>query len=54
MSRKIFSAELIISKLREAEVHFAQGIKTPQVCKKFGISDETCNRYKKETVSSNA
>lgn len=48
MSRKIFSAEQIISKLREAEVHFAQGLKTPQVCKKLGISDKTYYRWKKE------
>ncbi len=48
MARKRYSAEQIITKLREAEVELAKGQTTPQVCKKLGISDQTYYRWRKE------
>ncbi|MBD13866.1 MAG: hypothetical protein CMJ72_01725 [Planctomycetaceae bacterium] len=48
MPRKTFTAEQIISKLREAEVHFSKGLKTPAVCKKLGIAEQTYYRWRKE------
>ena len=43
-----FTAEQIITKLREAEVLLAQGQKVPEVCRRLGISDKTYYRWKKE------
>ncbi len=48
MARKRYTAEQIITKLREAEVELAQGQTTPQVCKKLGISEQTYYRWRKE------
>ncbi len=48
MARKRYTAEQIITKLREAEVELAKGQSTPQVCKKLGISDQTYYRWRKE------
>ncbi len=48
MSRKRYTVEQIITKLREAEVELAQGSKTPQVCRKLGISEQTYYRWRKE------
>ncbi len=48
MARKRYTAEQIITKLREAEVELARGQTTPQVCKKLGISDQTYYRWRKE------
>ncbi len=48
MARKRYTAEQIITKLREAEVELAKGHTTPQVCKKLGISDQTYYRWRKE------
>ncbi len=48
MARKRYTAEQIITKLREAEVELAKGQTTPQVCKKHGISDQTYYRWRKE------
>ena len=48
MARTRYSAEQIITKLREAEVAFAKGLKAPQVCKKLGISEQTYYRWRKE------
>ena len=48
MARKRYTAEQIITKLREAEVELAKGQTTPQVCKKLGISDQTFYRWRKE------
>ena len=48
MARKRYTAEQIITKLREAEVELAKGQATPQVCKKLGISDQTYYRWRKE------
>ena len=41
MSRKRYTVEPIITKLREAEVELAKGSKTPQVCRKLEISEQT-------------
>ena len=38
MSRKRYSAEQIIRKLREAEVELARGLSTGAVCKKLGVT----------------
>ena len=48
MSRKRYTVEQIITKLREAEVELAKGSKTPQVCRKLGISEQTYYRWRKE------
>jgi len=48
MARKKYTAEQIITKLREAEVELAKGQTTSQVCKKLGITDQTYYRWRKE------
>jgi transposase-like protein len=48
MSRKRFKAEEIIHRLREAEVLLAQGKKTPEVCKKLGVAEQTYYRWRRE------
>ena len=48
MARKRYSAEQIISKLREAEVELAKGKTTGQVAKKLGIAEQTYYRWRKE------
>ena len=48
MARKRFTAEQIISKLREAEVELAKGKSIGQVVKKLGITEQTYYRWRKE------
>ena len=48
MSRRRFSTEQIIPKLRQAEVELGRGLRLPQVCKKLGISEQTYYRWHKE------
>ena len=48
MARKRNSAEQIIAKLREAEIELAHGAKTPEACRKLGISENTYYRWRKE------
>ena len=48
MPRKRYSTEQIITKLRQAEVELSRGLRTPQVCKKLGISEQTYYRWRKE------
>ena len=48
MPRKRFSTEQIISMLREAEIELAQGLKTGEVCRKLGITEQTYYRWRKE------
>jgi putative transposase len=48
MSRKRFTAEQIIGKLREAEVALAQGQTTGQVCRTLGIAEQTLYRWRRE------
>jgi putative transposase len=48
MSRKRFTAEQIIRKLREAEVGLAQGQTVGQVCRTLGIAEQTFYRWRRE------
>ncbi len=48
MSRKRFTPEQIITKLREAEVELAKGQRAANVCRKVGISEQTYYRWRKE------
>jgi transposase-like protein len=48
MSRKPFTPEQIIKKLREAEVVQAKGGTVEQICRKLGVSDVTYYRWRKE------
>lgn len=48
MARKKYSAEDIITKLREAEVLSSQGMTIEEVCRALGISDQTYYRWRKE------
>lgn len=46
MPGKRYSTEQIVAKLREAEKLQAQGKTIAQVCKHFGISDQTFFRWR--------
>ena len=48
MARRRYTVEQIIAKLREAEIELARGSKTPQVCRKLSISENTYYRWRKE------
>lgn len=48
MSRKRFSVEQIVQKLRDAEVELAKGQTIGQVCKQLGVTDQTYYRWRKE------
>ena len=48
MSRKRFTPEQIIGKLREAEVALAQGQMVMQVCRTLGIAEQTFYRWRRE------
>ena len=48
MSRKHYSPEQIIYKLREAEVLISQGMKTPEAARQVCIVEQTCYRWGKE------
>ncbi len=48
MARKRYTVEQIIANLREAEVELAKRAKTPEVCRKLGISENTYYRWRKE------
>lgn len=48
MARKRFTPEQIITMLREAEVLLSQSIPVAEVCRKLGISEQTCYRWRKE------
>ena len=48
MSRKRFTAEQIISKLREAEIELAKGKTVGQACRKISVTDQTYYRWRKE------
>ncbi len=48
MARKRFTAEQIISKLREAEVELSRGLAAAPICKKLGISEQTYYRWRRE------
>ena len=48
MSRKRYSPEEIISKLREAEVLLSQDKTVSEVVRQLGVSEQTYYRWKKE------
>jgi len=48
MSRKRYTTEQIIHKLREAEVELAKGRTIGEVCRQIGITDQTYYRWRKE------
>jgi transposase-like protein len=48
MSRKHFTTEQIISKLREAEVLLSQGKTAGEACKQINVSEQTYYRWRKE------
>ena len=47
MAKKTFTAEVIINKLREAEVLTSQGKTVSEICKALAISDQTYYRWRK-------
>ena len=47
MPRKRYSAEVIIQKLRGADVLMSQGKTVSQACKQIGVSDQTYYRWRK-------
>jgi transposase-like protein len=48
MGKKRYTMEQIIAKLRAAEIELAKGVKTPDVCRKLGISEQTYYRWRRE------
>ncbi len=48
MKRQRFSVNHIIAKLREAEVALSQGQTVAQVCRPFGITEQTSYRWRNE------
>lgn len=48
MARRHYRPEEIISKLREAEILLAQGMKVPEVVRELGIHQVTYYRWRKE------
>ena len=44
MSRKRCTPEQLIGLLREAEVLLSQGMKTPEVCRRLGVSEQSYGR----------
>ena len=48
MARRHYRAEEVISKLREAEILLAQGMKVPEVVRELGIHQVTYYRWRKE------
>lgn len=48
MPRKRYTAEQIITKLREAEVELAKGQSAAEVCRHLGIGEQTYYRWRRE------
>ena len=48
MPKKRFSAEQIVTLLRQIEVSMAQGKPTPVACRDAGISQQSYYRWRKE------
>ena len=48
MARRNYTAEQIISKLREVEVKLGQGIKAAEAIRSIGVSEQTYYRWRKE------
>ena len=48
MSRKRFSTEQIITKLREAEILSSRGMKVAEICRQIEVTENTYYRWRKE------
>jgi len=48
MARKRFTAEQIISKLREAEVLQSSGLSVVEICRQLAIKEQTYYKWRKE------
>ena len=48
MSKRGYTSEQIISKLREVEVLLSQGSTVGQACRKIGVTEQTYYRWRKE------
>ena len=48
MAKKSHSPELIINKLREAEILLNQGANVGEACRKIGATEQTYYRWRKE------
>ena len=48
MTRKRYSPDEIIDKLREAEVYLSQGMTVAEAARKLGIAEQTYYRWRKE------
>ena len=48
MAKKTYSAEQIVSLLRQAEVHLSQGMTIAEAAKQLEISEQTYYRWRKE------
>ena len=48
MSRKRYSAEQIITKLREAEILSSRGMNVSEICRQIGVTENTFYRWRKE------
>ena len=48
MGRRAFTAEQIINKLREAEVHLSQGNSVGEASRKLGVTEQTYYRWRRE------
>ncbi len=48
MSRKRYTPEQIIGILREAEVRLSQGQSVGEICRGFGVSDQSYYRWRRE------
>ena len=48
MPQKRYKPEDIINKLRSAEVELSKGHTTGQICRKLGITEQTCYRWHKQ------
>ena len=48
MSRKRYTPEEIIGKLREAEVRLSQGEKIGVICRALGVSEQSYYRWRRE------
>ena len=47
MSKKRYSSEQIITRLREVEIMLSKGSTTGEACKKIGVTEQTYYRWRK-------
>ncbi len=48
MTRKVFTAEQVVTKLKQIEVLMGQGKPVQQACKEAGVSDKSYYRWRRE------